>query len=137
MMPPDKIYISNALLDATELEEKHFLDDIEYIRKEALLDWFNSFIESLEQKPNIANVDEAAEEYAPDFSNDFASKSAVEAVREAFKAGAIYMAERGYTTETTVRKTPLNGPVGICINLNHDLTGFKDGDEVIIQIRKK
>lgn len=35
-----------------------------------------------------SNLDEAAEEYAPDFSNDIASKAAVNAVRDAFKAGA-------------------------------------------------
>lgn len=34
------------------------------------------------------NLDEAAEEYAPDFSNSIASKAAVDAIREAFKAGA-------------------------------------------------
>ena len=38
------------------------------------------------------NIDETAEEYAPDFSNDFASKAAVEVVRNAFKAGAEWMA---------------------------------------------
>ena len=43
-------------------------------------------------EPRSSNLDEAAEEYAPDFSNDFASKAAVEAVRNAFKAGAEWMA---------------------------------------------
>lgn len=33
------------------------------------------------------NLEEAAEEYAPDFSNSIASKAAVDAVRDAFKAG--------------------------------------------------
>ncbi len=36
----------------------------------------------------LSNLKDAAEEYAPDFSNDFASKAAVEAIRDAFKAGA-------------------------------------------------
>ena len=34
------------------------------------------------------NLDEAAEEYAPDFSNSITSKAAVDAIRDAFKAGA-------------------------------------------------
>ena len=55
---------------------------------------------------------------------------------EMFKAGAEWMAEQGYVTETTVDKTPFNGPTGICMNL-HDSTGFKIGDKVIVQIRKK
>ena len=34
------------------------------------------------------NLDEAAEEYAPDFSDSIDSKEAVDAIRDAFKAGA-------------------------------------------------
>lgn len=41
-----------------------------------------------------SNLDEAAEEYAPDFSNDLASKAAVDAVRDAFKAGAEWMSNQ-------------------------------------------
>ena len=52
------------------------------------------------------------------------------------KAGEQMLAGQGYTTETKVDRTPLNGPAGICINL-HDSTGFKLGDRVIVQIRKK
>lgn len=37
---------------------------------------------------NISDLEEAADEYAPDFSNSIASKAAVNAIRDAFKAGA-------------------------------------------------
>ena len=46
------------------------------------------------------------------------------------------MAEQGYTTETRVDRTPMNGPIGICLHL-HDSPGFKIDDKVIVQIRKK
>ena len=41
-----------------------------------------------------SNLDEAASEYAPDFSNSLASKAAVDIVRNAFKAGAEWMANQ-------------------------------------------
>ena len=46
-------------------------------------------IDSLRQEQIFlpSDLDEAVKEYAPDFSNDFASKAAVEAMRESFKAG--------------------------------------------------
>lgn len=43
---------------------------------------------SKEQPSLPSNLDEAAEEEYPDFSNSIASKAAVDAVRDAFKAGA-------------------------------------------------
>lgn len=58
------------------------------------------------------------------------------AARIGYEAGAEWMAGQGHTTEEIVDRTPLNGPAGICINL-HDSTGFKIGDKVIVQIRKK
>lgn len=48
-------------------------------------------------KPSLSSdLDEAADEYAPDFSDSIASKAAVDAVREAFKAGAKWMAGQGH-----------------------------------------
>ena len=51
-------------------------------------------LEVKEAKEDSVNEDleEAAEEYAPDFSNSIASKAAVDAVRDAFKAGAQWQA---------------------------------------------
>lgn len=56
-----------------------------------------SFLDTLEVKEvreETVNEDleEAAEEYAPDFSNSIASKAAVDAIRDAFKAGAQWQA---------------------------------------------
>lgn len=45
-------------------------------------------IDSLQEEPVSEELEEAADEYAPDFSNSIASKAAVDAVRDAFKAGA-------------------------------------------------
>lgn len=52
-------------------------------------------IEALSIPTPPSNLDEATKEYAPDFSNDLASKAAVDAVRDAFKAGAEWMAGQG------------------------------------------
>lgn len=52
------------------------------------------------------------------------------------KAGEQMLVGQGYTTECTVDRTPLNGPAGICLNL-HEYDGFKLGDRVVVQIRKK
>lgn len=51
-----------------------------------------SFIDNLQEEPVSEDLEEAAEEYAPDFSNSIASKAAVDAVRDAFKAGAQWQA---------------------------------------------
>ena len=95
-----------------------------------------SFLDTLSEEKPSEDLEIAAEEYAPDFSNSIISKAAVDAVRDAFKAGAEWMAEQGYTTETIIDRTPMNGPIGICLHL-HDSTGFKIDDKVIVQIRKK
>ena len=46
------------------------------------------------EKSVSEDLEEAAEEYAPDFSNSIASKVAVDAVRDAFKAGAQWQKEQ-------------------------------------------
>lgn len=89
----------------------------------------------------IHNLDEAAKDYRdsqPGWENkmDWAEEKDKEECRRDFKAGAEWMAGQGYTTEKTVDRTPFNGPAGICLNL-HDSTGFKIGDKVIVQVRKK
>ena len=45
------------------------------------------------EEPVSEELEEAADEYAPDFSNSIASKAAVNAVRDAFKAGAKWKVE--------------------------------------------
>lgn len=39
MKAPDKIYIQQYMINNIPLEQKEFDDDVEYIRKEALLEW--------------------------------------------------------------------------------------------------
>lgn len=39
MKAPDKIYIQQDMINNIPLEQKEFDDDVEYIRKDALLDW--------------------------------------------------------------------------------------------------
>lgn len=101
-----------------------------------------AFIDSLpEEKPSLPdNLDEAAEEYAWQKEEPLAEGERLSTCFnpriEAFKAGGKWMAEQGYTTETIIDRTPMNGPIGICLHL-HDSTGFKIDDKVIVQIRKK
>lgn len=98
-----------------------------------------------QQIPKLPNnLDEASINYAYDgepekYGIEFAESNGRNTRNDkanAFKAGAEWMAGQGYTTEKTVNRTPLNGPAGICLNL-HDSTGFKIGDKVIVQVRKK
>lgn len=47
----------------------------------------------MQNEPVNEDLEEAVEEYAPDFSNSIASKAAVNAVRDAFKAGVEWKKE--------------------------------------------
>lgn len=85
-----------------------------------------------EVQPSLpSNLDEAAEGQYPDFSNDITSKAAVDSMRNAFKAGAEWMAQQGYIEEGIARPDDCE----IWVNLTG--TDIKDGDKVIVQIRKK
>ena len=42
MEAPDKIYIQQDMINNIPLEQKEFDDDVEYIRKDALLEWLNT-----------------------------------------------------------------------------------------------
>ena len=50
--------------------------------------------QDVQEEPVSEDLDEAADEYATDFSNSIASKAAVNAVRYAFKAGANWQKEQ-------------------------------------------
>lgn len=39
MKAPDKIYIQQDMINNLILEEREYADDVEYIHKEALLEW--------------------------------------------------------------------------------------------------
>lgn len=85
-------------------------------------------IELLSQTSVHSNLDEAAEKYA-----DFMCLNGFDKVRTIsdFKAGAEWNTAQGYTKEGIARPDDCE----IWVNLTN--TDIKDGDEVIIQIRKK
>ena len=58
-----------------------------------LLSDIEDFIKALQEESVSEELEEAVDEYAPDFSNSIASKAAVNAVRDAFKAGAQWQKE--------------------------------------------
>ena len=75
-----------------------------------------------------SNLDEAAKKYADDSCFDDPEFTAT---MLAFKAGAEWMAGQGYIKEGIAR------PDDCEIWINFTDTDIKDGDEVIVQIRKK
>ena len=48
MKAPDKIYIQQDMINNLILEEKEYADDVEYIRKDALLEWLLKGVEMSE-----------------------------------------------------------------------------------------
>lgn len=89
-----------------------------------------------------SNLDEAAEEYYDNMWDDLGGKAMVinyehdiwypsSVIETVFKAGAEWMAGQGYTKEGVAR------PDDCEIWINFTDTDIKDGDEVIVQIRKK
>ena len=99
-------------------------------------------VDILESQPSLpTDLNKAAHRYAWD-KQDMAYDAEGQAFfdygprYDSFKAGAKWMAEQGYTTETIIDRTPMNGPIGICLHL-HDSIGFKIDDKVIVQVRKK
>ena len=44
MKAPDKIYIQQDMINNLILEEKEYADDVEYIHKDALLEWLENKI---------------------------------------------------------------------------------------------
>lgn len=100
-------------------------------------------IGTLSQSYLPSNLDEAAEEYAPDFSNDLASKAAVEAIKDAFKAGAEWMAGQGVTEVSRLYRDPNPPYEGLFFGVLPFFStlqmalNYHEGEEVIVQIRKK
>ena len=80
----------------------------------------------------LSNLNEAAEEFYPDFSDSIASKAAVDSMRDAFKAGAEWMAGQ----RMTVKGLLYGGNLGIPDNIPEEFYIDKQ-EEVIVQIRKK
>lgn len=51
MEAPDKIYIQQDMINNLILEKQEFDDDVEYIRKDALLEWARRLKEKWEEPP--------------------------------------------------------------------------------------
>lgn len=75
------------------------IENLKLVRLNAAMTGAASFKEALDlaivalSQPSLpSNMDEAAEEEYPDFSNSIASKAAVDSMRDAFKAGAEWIA---------------------------------------------
>lgn len=45
MKAPDKIYIQQDMINNIPLEQKEFDDDVEYIRKDTLMEWAKDWAE--------------------------------------------------------------------------------------------
>lgn len=96
-----------------------------------------SFINSLKQQPTLpSNVDEAANAYVG-HPIEIDEDSSCYTTREAFKAGAEWMAKQGVSWEDELAY--YDGLL-LCGKDERAYTmesHFKDGDKVIVQIRKK
>lgn len=62
--------------------------------KEEAYDEVLAILDTIREESVSEDLEEAADEYAPDFSNSIASKAAVDAVRDAFKAGSKWQKEK-------------------------------------------
>lgn len=104
---------------------------------ETLCDLKNSIdtleVKEVKEEPVSKDLEEAAEEYAPDFSNSIASKVAVDAVRDAFKAGAEWLAGQGETLYDTIN---VDGKNQRWLGENLLYGDYNAGQAVIVQIRK-
>ena len=82
-----------------------------------------------------SNLDEAAVQFAQrgysPFDDPYEASKVFENVVNCFKAGAEWMAGQGYTTEGIAH------PDDCEVWVDFTSTDIKDGDEVIVQIRKK
>ena len=125
-------------------------EEIQYEAQSIIQEWgsndsapYVEFVEklaSMELPESSSNLDEAAEEYAYNNweDNDYhtgASEGlpfdAIGHTEKCFKAGAEWMARQGYVKEGIARPDDCE----IWVNMTN--TDIKDGDEVIVQIRKK
>lgn len=100
-------------------------------------------IDSLPQEqPSLpSNLDEAAEHWVDDVDNtrgcDYIGEVAAE---HAFKEGAKWMAEQGYSQEEIVDDKSLEIGYGVLPGITPIINlpdSFNPGDKVIVQIRKK
>lgn len=96
-------------------------------------------LECLLSQPSLpSDLDEAAEKYSENILAN--NEDLQDAIEDAFKAGAEWMAGQGYTKEETVYFERLCDENRIMVDLGWgepERGGFNPGDKVIVQIRKK
>ena len=107
-------------------------------------DWYDKYREDVDavrgsSRYSEKGLDKAAEEYAPDLPSYISGSISIapesrQDLRDAFKAGAKWMAEQGETIETSIQSLDIVGKAKILLTLNGE---YNFGDKVIIQIRKK
>ena len=90
-------------------------------------------LEALSDPPLPSNLEEAADNYVG-HSREIDEDLSVYLEREAFKAGAKWMTSQGKTAEVGYWNQR-----GLSLRLDKPLEklGYKEGDKVIVQIRKK
>lgn len=97
-------------------------------------------------KPVINDVYKASEEYLKEQQrqdNLYNDEGDIyeSAINKAFVAGAEWMARQGYVVEDEIAMCYNNGePTGLSLydfDIDNNTIGLKDGDIVIIQVRKK
>lgn len=115
------------------------------IEHKQLADWLKE-LQRLKQQPQ--GLDEAAEEYAEKNKNEW--EAPIESlicgtprtrtdndkweIKEAFKAGAEWMAGQGFISEGIINQTSGEDTI---IELNEHIGYLEDCEEVIVNIRKK
>ena len=109
-----------------------------------VLGGFQLFIKEYYEKHSTATpqgLDEAAEEYARQYTendNGNGGDDWEDDIRITFEAGAKWMAERGWHEEAIIKGSNDVVWLNYNVELPIDLAKFfKDGDKVIVQIRKK
>ena len=112
-----------------EMAKSHSDDFDNEIYKERMMLSFVDLLQNVNYSPS--NLDEAEFEYAQSLDEIPANQEEEKMIYDAFKAGAEWMAGQGYIKEGIARPDDCE----IWVNLTG--TGIKDGDKIIVQIRKK
>lgn len=123
----------------TNEEAKEYLDNYRKMYAELAPERFLEALDIMLNEPSLpSNMDEAAEKYGEEnqveyWSDAYNLHTSKGDLIDAFKAGAKWMAEQGYTVEEMV--WIYNGDK--YISRRNLPENFEVGDEVIVQIRKK
>lgn len=126
-------------------------EEIQYEAQSIIQEWgsndsapYVEFVEklaSMELPESLSNLDEAAEKYSENILAN--NEDLQDAIEDAFKAGAEWMAGQGDTVEGVFKAGDPGYPdvrMGKQYSIEHILCkpgGIEPGDEVIVQIRKK